>query len=89
MNRLIDSIKDLFATTGESDGDLAKTANFILENVKWQETLNRPEPFGHRVAETYLEESCANSGPIGSSAHVLAVWRWTSHLDSEVMIVRD
>ena len=72
MNRLIDSIKDLFAATSESDGDLAKTANFVLENVNWQKTPNRPEPLGHRVAEMYLEEACANSGQDGSSTHVVA-----------------
>ncbi len=72
MNRLIDSIKDLFATTGETDGNMARTASFTLENVNWQETLKKPEPLGHRVAEMYLEEACANSGQDGSSAHALA-----------------
>ncbi len=51
MNRLIDSIKDLFAATSESDGYLAKTASFTVENVNWKETLKKPEPLGHRVAE--------------------------------------
>ncbi len=72
MNRLIDAFEGLFTAVTVSDGDLAKTANFTLENVNWKETLSRPKPTGHHIVDTHLEAACANSGPAGSSSHRLA-----------------
>ena len=72
MNRLIDALQALFVATAASGGDMAKTAMFTLDNVNWNETLSRPEPTGHHIVDSSLEATCANSGPDGSSSHVLA-----------------
>ncbi len=72
MNRLIQTIEALFAATAASGGDLAKTAKFTLENVNWKEPVNKPEPTGHPIVESYLEAACANSGQQGSSSHTVA-----------------
>ncbi len=72
MKRLIDAIEGLFVAATLSDGELAKTANFTLENVNWKETLTRPKPTSHHIVDSSLEAACANSGPDGSSSHELA-----------------
>ena len=72
MNRLIDAIEALFAATVKSGGDLAKTANFTLQNLNWKETLDRPEPASHHIVDSYLEAACANAGPDGSDSHAIA-----------------
>ncbi len=72
MNRLIDAFEGLFTAATISCGELAKTANFTLENVNWKETLSRPKPTGHRIVDSYLEAACADSGPAGSSSHGVA-----------------
>ena len=72
MNRLIDAIEALFAATVKSGGDLAKTANFTLQNLNWKETLDRPEPASHHIVDSYLEAACANAGPDGSDSQILA-----------------
>ncbi len=119
MNRLIDAFNGLFTAATISGGELAKTANFTLENVNWKNTLSKPEPSGHHIVDIHLKAACAGSGRNGSSSHTVAqallavqpgdsiyhasaarhamqtneqplltVWLWTSHLDSEVVIVR-
>ncbi len=72
MKQLIQAIEALFTATAASGGDLAKTAEFTLENVNWNETLNKPEPTGHHIVDSSLEIACANSGPDGSSSHAVA-----------------
>jgi mannose-6-phosphate isomerase-like protein (cupin superfamily) len=72
MKRLIDAIEGLFVAATLSDGELAKTANFTLENVNWKETLNKPEATGHHIVDSYLETACTNSGPDGSCSQELA-----------------
>ena len=44
MNRLIDAFEGLFTAAANSGGELAKTANFTLENVNWTGKLSKPEP---------------------------------------------
>ncbi len=72
MNRIIDALEGLFTAATGSGGELAKTANFTLENVNWKETLTRPKPTSHHIVDSSLEAACANSGPDGSSSHELA-----------------
>ena len=40
MNRLIDAFEGLFTAAALSGGELAETANFTLENVKWMGKLS-------------------------------------------------
>jgi len=94
MNRLIDAFQDFFTMATGAGRELAKTASFILKNVDWTAKLSKPEPVSHAVVDTQLDMACANSGKNGSDSHplaqtLLAVWLWTSHLDSEVLIIRD
>jgi len=72
MNELIDAFKGLFVAAADSHGDLARTANFTLQNVRWKDTLSDPEPKTHPIQETYLQTACANSGPAGSSSLTVA-----------------
>jgi len=72
MNRLIDAFERLFTATGLSGGDLARTANFALENVNWKGRLNDHEPRGHPMVDAHLEAACASSGQHGSSSHRVA-----------------
>lgn len=72
MNRLIDAIEALFTATAETGGDLAKTANFTLQNMNWNETLETPEPASHHIVDSYLEAACADAGPDGSDSHAIA-----------------
>ncbi len=72
MNRLIDAFEGLFTAATLSGGELAKTANFTLENVNWKDTLSKPEPMSHHVVDTHLEAACANSGRHGSSSRSVA-----------------
>jgi quercetin dioxygenase-like cupin family protein len=72
MKRLIDAFEGLLTAATVSGGDLAKTANFTLENVNWKETLGKPEPIGHPIVGSYLEAACAHSGPDGSSSNEVA-----------------
>jgi len=72
MNRLIDAFEGLFAVAADSGGELARTANFTLENVSWKGKLSKPEPMSHPIVDRHLESACANSGKHGSSSHRLA-----------------
>jgi mannose-6-phosphate isomerase-like protein (cupin superfamily) len=72
MNRLIDAFEGLFTTAARSGGELEKTATFTLENVNWAGQRNRHEPLGHPTVDRHLEAACANSGPEGSSSHMVA-----------------
>ncbi len=72
MNRLIDAFEGLFTAAALSGGELAETANFTLENVKWMAKLSKPEPTRHHIVDTHLEAACANSGLYGSSSHRVA-----------------
>ena len=72
MNRLIDAFEGLFTATALSGGELAETANFTLENVKWMGKLSKPGPTRHHIVDTHLETACANSGQYGSSSHRVA-----------------
>jgi len=72
MSRLIDAFDALFTTAIQSGGELAKTANFTLQNVDWKGTLSTPEPTSHPIVDTYLEAACVDSGQRGSSSHRLA-----------------
>ena len=72
MNRLIDAFEELLTAATVSSGDLAKTANFTLENVNWKDTLSSPEPTSHHIVDAHLEAACANSGPAGSTSDTVA-----------------
>ncbi len=72
MNRLIDAFEGLFTVATLSGGELAKTANFTLENVNWKDTLSKPEPSGHHIVDIHLKAACAGSGRNGSSSHTVA-----------------
>ncbi len=72
MNHLIDAFEGLFTAATGSGGDLAKTAGFTLENVNWKDTLRKPEPTSHPIADAQLETACASSGQHGSSSHTVA-----------------
>jgi mannose-6-phosphate isomerase-like protein (cupin superfamily) len=72
MNRLIEAFEGLFTAATASGGELAKTANFLLENVNWAGALEKHEPTSQAVVDTYLETACANSGAAGSSTQKLA-----------------
>ena len=72
MKRLINSFEELFTATALNGGALSRTANFTLENVNWQETLDLPEPTGHHIVDSYLKTACDNSGPDGSISREVA-----------------
>ncbi len=72
MNRLIDAFAGLFTAAAQSGGELAKTANFILENVNWTGELSMGEPLSDPIVDAYLEAACARSGQTGSSSNRLA-----------------
>ena len=72
MKLLIHAIEELFTAATLSGGALAKTAHFTLENVNWQDTLNKPEQMRHPVVNAQLPAACANSGPHGSRSHGVA-----------------
>jgi len=72
MNRLIDAFKEVFDAASNSGGELANTANFILENVDWTGEPNMPEPMSHPVVDTYLETTCSCSGQDGSASRNVA-----------------
>ncbi len=72
MNRLIDAFEGLFTAATLSGGELAKTADFTLENVNWQHSLSLPEPTNHHIVDAHLETACASSGRHGSSSHGVA-----------------
>ena len=71
MHQLIDAFKGLFVAA-ESDGALAQTASFTLENVAWSGKLHRPEPMSHPVVDRHMATACANAGAAGSSTHAVA-----------------
>ena len=72
MNRLIDAFEGLFAMANLSGGDLAKTANFTLENVNWKGGLSSHEPKSHPMVDAHLETACAYAGQRKSSSHRVA-----------------
>ncbi len=72
MNRLIDAFEGLFTAATLSGGELAKTANFALENVKWHDKQSLPKPTSHPMVDAHLEAACANSGRQGMSSHAVA-----------------
>ena len=72
MNRLIDAFEGLFAAATTSGGELAGTANFTLENVKWTSKPNKLEPVNNPIVGMHLEAACANSGQYGSSSRIVA-----------------
>jgi mannose-6-phosphate isomerase-like protein (cupin superfamily) len=72
MKQLIQAIEALFTATAVSGGDLAKTANFTLDNVSWKEPLSEPEPTDHPIVDSCLEAACADSGPDGSCSNEIA-----------------
>ena len=63
MNRLIDAFEGLFAAAAKSGGELAKTANFTLENVNWAGQRNKHEPLSHPTVDAHLEAAFAKAGP--------------------------
>jgi len=72
MNRLIDAFKGVFDAASKSGGELAKTANFTLENVNWAGEPIKPEPTSQPVVDKYLEATCAFSGRDGSTSRSVA-----------------
>jgi len=72
MNRLIDTFEGLFTAARLSGGDLAKTADFTLENVNWQNRLNNHGPKSHPMVDAHLESACAHSGQDGSTSQKVA-----------------
>ncbi len=72
MNRLIDALEGLLIAATGSDGELAKTAKFTLENVNWTAKLSRYEPMNHPIVDTHLDAACANSGRRGSNSNRVA-----------------
>ncbi len=77
MNELIDAFEGLFAATAVSGGDssnedLARTANFALENVNWKDKPSEFQPMRHPIADAHLAAACATSGRHESISHRLA-----------------
>ena len=72
MIQLIETFKEIFNAATLSPGELAKTANFTLENVNWMGELDKPEPVSNPVVNMQLQAACANSGQDGSSSAMLA-----------------
>ncbi len=72
MNRLINAFEGLFNAASLSSGELAKTANIVLENVNWAGTLSKHDPMSHPIVDTDLKAACASSGEHGSSSHGVA-----------------
>ena len=77
MNELIDAFKGLFVAAADSRGnssneDLARTANFALENVSWADKPSEFQPTRHPIADRHLAAACASSGPHESNSHTLA-----------------
>ena len=72
MKRLIDAFEGLLAAAAQSGGELARTANFSLENVNWAVEPGKPNPMSHPMVARHLEAACAHSGKQGSGARRLA-----------------
>ncbi len=72
MKRLIDAFNGLFTAATISGGELAKTANFILENVNWTGKLSKAEPKSHPIVDAHLEAACAHAGRAGASSRRVA-----------------
>ena len=72
MIRLIEAFEGLFVAARLAGSNLAKTANFTLENVNGKHGLSKPEPKIHPMVDAHLELVCASSGQRGSSSHRVA-----------------
>jgi mannose-6-phosphate isomerase-like protein (cupin superfamily) len=72
MNQLIDAFEGLFVAAIASGGELARTANFTLENVNWTSRPSKPESVSNPIVDRYLETASINSGPYGSSSRIIA-----------------
>ena len=72
MNRLIEAFEGLFVAARLAGGELAKTANFTLENVNWKDALNKLDPTSQPVVDKYLESACVYSGQDGSTSQKVA-----------------
>jgi mannose-6-phosphate isomerase-like protein (cupin superfamily) len=72
MKWLMDAFEGLFTAVSGSGGNLARTANFVLENTDWAGQLSKPEPGSHPMVDTHLTEACAHSGLRGSSSYRVA-----------------
>lgn len=72
MNRLIAAFEGLLTDASLSGGPLAKTAQFALDHVNWNQPPMKHEPADNRVAESHLEAACNQSGPQGSRTNMVA-----------------
>ena len=72
MRRLIDAFESLLGAAANSGGELARAANFTLENVNWMVEPGKSEPMSHLMVARHLEAACAHSGKQGSGARRLA-----------------
>jgi mannose-6-phosphate isomerase-like protein (cupin superfamily) len=72
LKRLIDAFEGLFTAASVCGGQLAKTSNFVLENVNWAGVLSQPEPKCHPVVEMHLEAACTRTGQHGSDSHAVS-----------------
>jgi len=72
MKRLIDAFEGLLTAAANSGGELARTANFTLENMNWTAKPGKPEPMSHPMVAKHLKAACANTGKQGSSTRGLA-----------------
>lgn len=72
MRQLIDTIKEVFISAADSSGELARTAEFALENVIWAGDVRDHDPASNAVVSSNLEAACANAGQPGSVSHAAA-----------------
>ncbi len=72
MNQLIKAFEELFGATAMAGGELAKTANYALQNASWKDKPSAFDPMLHPVAGTHLAAACASSGPRESTSCKLA-----------------
>lgn len=72
MKHLIETLEGFFVALAKSDGDLGRTANFVLNNVNWSGELNSHEPATNHVIDTHLATACASAGLDGSTSDQVA-----------------
>ena len=72
MNRLIAAFEEFLTDATLSGGSLARTAQFALDHVNWNDPPIKHDPSDNHVVKSQLEAACNQSGPQGSITNKVA-----------------
>ena len=72
MKHLVVTFKGLLTAATLSGGPLARTAQFALDHVNWNQLPIKQDPAFNRVVESHLKDACNQSGPQGSKTNDVA-----------------